>query len=173
MVLGAVAAIIVAVIVLVIFLAVAGFLIQLLAPVIAGVLILIIVVVGGFWLYSKYKSRTDSDLLGVQCPLTVIKFCNLFHFLEWVAQVTKAALFARCASPRAPLAVAVFLSYRRKVIMALWWKRFWLLCMDQLRFSFISDACSPLVEAIQGLRSQRTAFLSPVDQAFSEGVSFA
>lgn len=56
MVLGAVAAVAVAIIVIVIFLAVAGFLIQLLAPVIAGVLILIIAVGGGFWLYSKYKS---------------------------------------------------------------------------------------------------------------------
>lgn len=55
-VLGTVAVIAVAIIVLVIFLAVAGFLIQLLAPVIAGVLILVIAVAGGFWLYSKYKS---------------------------------------------------------------------------------------------------------------------
>ena len=56
MVLGTVAAIASAIVVLVIFLAVAGFLIQLLAPVIAGVLILIITVVGGVWLYSKYKT---------------------------------------------------------------------------------------------------------------------
>ena len=55
-VLGTVAVIAVAIIVLVIFLAVAGFLIQLLAPVIAGVLILVIAVAGGVWLYSKYKS---------------------------------------------------------------------------------------------------------------------
>lgn len=44
------------IIVLIIFLAVAGFLIQLLAPIVAGVLILIIAVVGGIWIYSKYKS---------------------------------------------------------------------------------------------------------------------
>jgi hypothetical protein len=55
MVLGAIAAIAVAIIVLIIFLAVAGFLIQLLAPIVAGVLILIVAVVGGAWLYSKYK----------------------------------------------------------------------------------------------------------------------
>jgi hypothetical protein len=45
-VLGAIAAIIVAIIVLIIFFAIAGFIIQLLAPIIAGILILIVIVVG-------------------------------------------------------------------------------------------------------------------------------
>jgi len=40
-----------------VFFAIAGFIIQLLAPVIAGIIILIIVVVGGGWLYAKYRSR--------------------------------------------------------------------------------------------------------------------
>jgi hypothetical protein len=40
-----------------VFFAIAGFIIQLLAPVIAGIIILIIIVVGGGWLYAKYRSR--------------------------------------------------------------------------------------------------------------------
>ncbi len=56
-VLGTIAAIMVAVIVLIIFFAIAGFLIQLLAPIIAGIIILIVIVAGGAWLYVKYRSR--------------------------------------------------------------------------------------------------------------------
>jgi hypothetical protein len=40
----------------IVFFAIAGFIIQLLAPVIAGIIILIIIVVGGGWLYAKYRS---------------------------------------------------------------------------------------------------------------------
>jgi hypothetical protein len=43
--------------VLIVFFAIAGFIIRLLAPVIAGIIILVIVVVGGAWLYAKYRSR--------------------------------------------------------------------------------------------------------------------
>jgi lipopolysaccharide export LptBFGC system permease protein LptF len=57
MVLGAVAAIAIGIIVLIVFFAVAGFLIQLLAPVIAAILIVIVAVAGGTWLYAKYKGR--------------------------------------------------------------------------------------------------------------------
>jgi hypothetical protein len=57
MVLGAVAAIAIGIVVLIVFFAIAGFLIQLLAPVIAGILILIVAVAGGAWLYAKYKGR--------------------------------------------------------------------------------------------------------------------
>ena len=39
-----------------VFLAV-GFIVQLLAPVFAGVIILIIIVVGGAYLYAKFRSR--------------------------------------------------------------------------------------------------------------------
>lgn len=42
---------------LIVFFAIAGFLIQLLAPVIAAIIILVIIVVGGGWLYAKYRSR--------------------------------------------------------------------------------------------------------------------
>lgn len=55
--LGAVAAIAIGIVVLIVFFAIAGFLIQLLAPVIAGILILIVAVAGGTWLYAKYKHR--------------------------------------------------------------------------------------------------------------------
>jgi hypothetical protein len=45
------------VIVLIILVAIVGFIIELLAPVFAGIIILIIIVVGGAWLYAKYRSR--------------------------------------------------------------------------------------------------------------------
>ena len=45
------------VIVLIALFAIVGFIVQLLAPVIAGIIILIIVVVGGAWLYAKCRSR--------------------------------------------------------------------------------------------------------------------
>jgi hypothetical protein len=56
MVLGAIAAIIIGIVALIVFFAIAGFLIQLLAPVIAAIVILVIAVAGGAWLYSKYRS---------------------------------------------------------------------------------------------------------------------
>jgi hypothetical protein len=46
-------------VVLVIFFAIAEFLIRLLAPVIAAIIILVIAVAGGFWLYAKYKSSSS------------------------------------------------------------------------------------------------------------------
>jgi hypothetical protein len=46
-------------VVLVISFAIAGFLIRLLAPVIAAIMILLIAVVGGVWLYAKYKSSSS------------------------------------------------------------------------------------------------------------------
>ena len=58
MVLGAIAAIAIGIVVLVIFFAIAGFLIRLLAPVIAAIIILVITVAGGAWLYAKYKSSS-------------------------------------------------------------------------------------------------------------------
>lgn len=57
MVLGAIGAIAIGIVVLIVFFAIAGFLIELLAPVIAGILILIVLIAGGAWLYAKYKSR--------------------------------------------------------------------------------------------------------------------
>jgi hypothetical protein len=57
MVLGAIAAIAIGIVVLVIFV-IAGFLIRLLAPVIAAIIILVIAVAGGAWLYAKYKSSS-------------------------------------------------------------------------------------------------------------------
>jgi len=56
MVLGAIAAIIVGIVALIVFFAIAGFLIQLLAPIFAAIIILVIVAAGGAWLYSKYRS---------------------------------------------------------------------------------------------------------------------
>jgi hypothetical protein len=58
MVLGAIAAIAIGILVLVILSAIAGFLIRLLAPVIAAIIILVIAVAGGAWLYAKYKSSS-------------------------------------------------------------------------------------------------------------------
>ena len=58
MVLGAIAAIAIGIVVLVILFAIAGFLIRLLAPVIAGIMIMVIAVAGGAWLYAKYKSSS-------------------------------------------------------------------------------------------------------------------
>jgi hypothetical protein len=58
MVLGAIAAIAIGIVVLVILFAIAGFLIRLLAPVIAAIIILVIAVAGGAWLYAKYKSSS-------------------------------------------------------------------------------------------------------------------
>ena len=55
MVLGLIAAIAVGIIALIVFVAIAGFLIHLLAPVIAGILVLIIIAAGGSWLYMKYR----------------------------------------------------------------------------------------------------------------------
>jgi hypothetical protein len=46
-------------VVLVIFFAIAELLIRLLAPVIAAIIILVIAVAGGFWLYAKYKSSSS------------------------------------------------------------------------------------------------------------------
>jgi hypothetical protein len=41
----------------IILVAIVGFIIELLAPVFAGIIILIIIVAGGAWLYAKYRSR--------------------------------------------------------------------------------------------------------------------
>jgi hypothetical protein len=46
-------------VVLVISFAIVGFLIRLLAPVIAAIIILLIAVAGGVWLYAKYKSSSS------------------------------------------------------------------------------------------------------------------
>ena len=45
--------------VLVISFAIVGFLIRLPAPVIAAIIILLIAVAGGVWLYAKYKSSSS------------------------------------------------------------------------------------------------------------------
>jgi hypothetical protein len=46
-------------VVLVISFAIVGFLIRLLAPVVAAIIILVIAVAGGAWLYAKYKSSSS------------------------------------------------------------------------------------------------------------------
>ena len=55
MVLGVIAAVAIGIVFLIIFFAIAGFLIQLLAPVIAIIIIAVIAIGGGAWLYAKYK----------------------------------------------------------------------------------------------------------------------
>ncbi|MFL6486672.1 MAG: hypothetical protein ACJ71D_08210 [Nitrososphaera sp.] len=60
MVLRAKAAIIIAVIVLFILVTIIGFIIRLLAPIFVGMMILIILVVGGAWLYTNFVYVSSS-----------------------------------------------------------------------------------------------------------------
>lgn len=60
MVLRAKAAIIIAVIVLFILVTIIGFIIRLLAPIFVGIMILIILVVGGAWLYTNFVYVSSS-----------------------------------------------------------------------------------------------------------------
>jgi hypothetical protein len=60
MVLRARAAIIIAVIVLFILVTIIGFIIRLLAPIFVGMMILIILVVGGAWLYTNFVYVSSS-----------------------------------------------------------------------------------------------------------------
>jgi hypothetical protein len=54
---GTIGAIIIGIIALIIIIAIIVFLIELLAPLFIGIIILAIIVVVGWWIYSKIKSR--------------------------------------------------------------------------------------------------------------------